>query len=62
MRRAAGLTSAQVIALMVITAERRAAAAGLRRDLRHRAGEVEGLLAALVERGWPTCDGQGVHH
>ncbi len=52
MQRAAGLSSAQAIALMVVTAERRTPAATLRRDLGAGADELGDLLAPLLERGW----------
>ncbi|MFK0297065.1 TrmH family RNA methyltransferase [Streptomyces sp. NPDC090442] len=51
-REAAGLSSAQVIALMVVTAERRTPGDELRRDLGVDARELDALTAPLTERGW----------
>ncbi|MFE6690149.1 TrmH family RNA methyltransferase [Streptomyces sp. NPDC057743] len=51
-REAAGLSSAQVIALMVVTAEQHTPGDELRRDLGVDAGELDALMAPLTERGW----------
>ncbi len=51
-RQDAGLSSVQVIALMVTTAERHTAAAELRRDLGVGADELDTMLAPLLKRGW----------
>ncbi|MEW1658521.1 TrmH family RNA methyltransferase [Streptomyces sp. NPDC093707] len=51
-REAAGLSSAQVIALMVVTAEHHTPADELRRDLGVDAQELHDLLVPLTERGW----------
>ncbi|MGB9281353.1 MAG: TrmH family RNA methyltransferase [Pseudonocardiaceae bacterium] len=56
MQQAAGLSSEQVIALMVVTAERRTAAGELGRDLGVAAAELDTLLAPLLDRGWLTID------
>ncbi|MCZ0975989.1 TrmH family RNA methyltransferase [Streptomyces noursei] len=59
MREAAGLSSAQLIAMMVIAAEKRTSATELRLDLGVGSGELDALIAPLTERGWLTQDGDG---
>ncbi|MFF2813233.1 TrmH family RNA methyltransferase [Streptomyces sp. NPDC058000] len=59
MREAAGLSSAQLIAVMVIAAEKRTPATELRRDLGVGSEELDALIAPLTERGWLTPDGDG---